>query len=268
MNAIVKIALSVFVLALSEQAAAQITFYEGDGFRGRAFTTSREVTNFERSGFNDRASSAIVDRGQWEVCDDARFQGRCTVLRQGSYDSLSRMGLNDRLSSVRPVSNRRHYENESPQPLSEPTYEYRRRPSERVVEVPVSAVRAVYGSSERRCWQERQQVDEPRRGRASVGGGIAGAVIGGVIGHQIGSGRGRDIATVGGAVVGAAAGANIGRDRGGTSERDVQRCESAESGPPEYWDVTYEYRNVEHHVQMSAPPGRTIIVNRNGEPRQ
>jgi uncharacterized protein YcfJ len=48
----------------------------------------------------------------------------------------------------------------------------------------------------------------------------------------------------------------------------VQRCESTTNTRPEYWDVTYNYRGTEHRVQMSAPPGRTILVNRDGEPRQ
>ena len=39
-------------------------------------------------------------------------------------------------------------------------------------------------------------------------------------------------------------------------------------GAPEYWDVSYDYRGVEHWVRMEYPPGATIAVNRNGEPRQ
>jgi len=128
-------------------------------------------------------------------------------------------------------------------------------------------VRAVVGPPERRCWMERQQVVEPGRGGPSVGGAIAGAVIGGILGHQVGSGSGRDVATAGGAVVGAVVGANVGRDSGATYDRDVQRCETTASGPPQYWDVTYNFRNVEHRLQMSAPPGATIAVNQNGEPR-
>jgi hypothetical protein len=31
--------------------------------------------------------------------------------------------------------------------------------------------------------------------------------------------------------------------------------------------VTYEFRGVEHRVQMTAPPGQTIAVNGRGEPR-
>ena len=49
--------------------------------------------------------------------------------------------------------------------------------------------------------------------------------------------------------------------------QNVRHCENAEHGTPQYWDVTYDYRGVTHHVQMSSPPGRTILVNRDGEPR-
>ncbi|MGZ5265656.1 MAG: hypothetical protein ACXWCC_02625 [Caldimonas sp.] len=48
----------------------------------------------------------------------------------------------------------------------------------------------------------------------------------------------------------------------------MRRCETAPAGPPQYYDVTYDYRGVQHRVQMATPPGRTISVNGNGEPRQ
>jgi uncharacterized protein YcfJ len=268
MNRSIKTILGVSALLLSAQAMSQITFYEGEGFRGRAFTTNRDVADFERVGFNDRASSVVVDRGRWEVCEDSRFGGHCMVLRQGAYDSLRRMGVNDRLSSVRKVSERGHYDNEASEPLAAPNYDYRRRSNERVYEARVTSVRAVVGEAEQRCWVEREQVEQGR-GDRNVAGGIIGAVVGGVLGHQIGSGRGKDVATVGGAIAGAAIGSNQGR--GSSSEsygRDVRRCETAASGPPQYWDVEYRFNNVDHRVQMSAPPGPTIYVNRDGEPRQ
>ena len=83
--------------------AAQVTFYEAEGFGGRTFTTDKEVDNFRRFGFNDRASSVTVVGERWEVCDDTRFRGRCAVLRPGKYPSLSSMGMNNRVSSVREV---------------------------------------------------------------------------------------------------------------------------------------------------------------------
>ncbi len=266
MNHKVKFALGAAALLLAAQAMAQITFYEGEHFRGRAFTTDREVRNFERFGFNDRASSVIVERGRWEVCEDARFGGQCAVLRSGSYDSLRGMGMNNRISSARQINGRGQVRNEAPEPILAAPYEYRRRPSERIFEAPVSSVRAVAGAPEQRCWMEQQQVNEPRRD-LNVPGAVVGGVLGGVLGHQIGSGSGQTVMTIGGAVAGSAIGANVGRG-GGTTTREVQRCETAQSGKIEYYDVGYNFRGVDHRLQMSAPPGRTIAVNDRGEPRQ
>jgi uncharacterized protein YcfJ len=261
-----KITLGIFAVLACAPAAAEITFYEGEDFRGRAFTTDRQMSDFRRTDLNDRASSVIVDDGRWEVCEDTGFRGKCVILREGSYDSLKRMGVNNELSSARRIGSdrdRRYDDYYEPEPLPAATYEYRRRPNERVYEARVTSVRAVMGEPERRCWVEREVVE--RRGGPNVAGGIIGGVIGGVLGHQIG--KGKDIATAGGAVAGAAVGANVNRGRDDYG-RDVERCETTTSGTPEYWDVRYKYRGVEHRVQMSAAPGRTIYVNRDGEPRQ
>ena len=123
--------LGLAAVAFCTHAAAQITFYESDHFRGRTFATSQPVSNFKQAGFNDQASSVVVERGRWEVCDDSRYRGRCVVLRRGSYDSLRNMGLENRISSVRPAPRDRQYENE-PQPVLDTPYEYRRRPNERL----------------------------------------------------------------------------------------------------------------------------------------
>src|SRR5659263_105910 len=104
MNALLRNALAVTVVAITTHASAQVTFYEQNGFQGRSFTTEKQIGNFERYGFNDRASSVVVVSERWEVCDDIRFSGRCVVLRPGRYPSLAAMGLNDRVSSVRAVS--------------------------------------------------------------------------------------------------------------------------------------------------------------------
>src|SRR5512141_2289595 len=88
MNNTLKTMLGVAGLIVATQAAAQVTFYEREGFRGRSFDTDRPVGNFERFGFNDRAASAVVQDGAWEVCEDARFSGRCVVLQPGRYESL------------------------------------------------------------------------------------------------------------------------------------------------------------------------------------
>ncbi len=270
-----KLVCAAVTAAASVHANAQITLYENEGFRGRVFSATQQVQNFENFGFNDRASSVIVERGTWEVCQDAKFQGRCVILRPGSYDTLSGMNMNDRISSVRPYSqsrtNRqndgRDYQPYSPAPMSSAPYEYRRRNGDQIYQAQVTSVRAVVGDAEQRCWIERQQVTEPSRNEPHVGGAILGGILGGVIGHQIGGGRGNDVATAVGAIGGGVLGANVGRDGNRTSDRDVQRCRTVASTTPEYWDVTYNFRNVEHRLQMKNQPGATISVNQAGEPR-
>ena len=101
MNMKLKIAMGVATLALATQAMAQITFYEGEGFRGRTFVASRAIPNMQRFGFNDRASSVIVKGGSWEVCENVNFSGRCVIMLPGNYPSLNSAGLNYRFSSVR-----------------------------------------------------------------------------------------------------------------------------------------------------------------------
>ncbi len=249
--------------------AAQITFYEREGFGGRSFTTEQQVGNFERFGFNDRGSSVEVLGERWEVCADARFSGRCVVLRPGRYPSLAAMGMNDRVSSARTVSSNARIDDDRYAPAPVAARDYRRRNDERLYEADVTSVRAVVGAPEQRCWVEREQVVQQQRGNVSVPGAIVGAVIGGILGHQVGSGRGNDVATVGGAVAGGVVGANVGRLGGGqqAQTQDVQRCASVPSQAPEFWDVTYNFRGQEHRVQLTAPPGRTVTVNERGEPR-
>ncbi len=269
MNAIFRTALAVAGAAFAAQAAAQVVFYEREDFQGRSFTTETQVGNLERYGFNDRASSVVVLRDRWEVCEDARFRGRCIVLRPGRYPSLAAMGMNDRVSSVRTVSRNARFDDDRYAPAPVPVYDNHRRNNERLYEADVISVRAVVGPPEQRCWVEHEQVVQDRS-QANVPGAIAGALIGGILGHQVGGGRGRDVATAGGAVAGAVVGSNIGRDAGGqqVQTRDVQRCASVPSqARPEYWDVTYNFRGQEHRIQMTSPPGRTVIVNGQGEPR-
>lgn len=265
MNAKLTSALAVAGLAFATQAAAEITFYEHENFNGRTLTSERQIYDMRRSGLNDRASSVVVDDGRWEICENERFGGRCIVLRPGSYPSLSAMGMNDRITSVRPVTRDMRVEDNRYAPAPVPAYAYRRRSDERLYEADVTSVRAVVGQAQERCWVEREQVGGDRD--RNVGGAILGGIIGGVLGHQVGGGRGQDAATVVGALGGAAIGSQAGRDGGGYSQ-DVRKCATVSgSARPEYYDVTYNFRGQEHRMQTSAPPGPTVTVNARGEPR-
>ena len=231
---------------------ARVTFYEREDFQGRSFTTADAVSNFTRFGFNDRASSIVVERDNWQVCEDVSFGGRCVVLREGRYPSLMAMGMSDRISSLRQVDSYAMRGADS-RGIAAPgaATDYSRRGDERLYEAYVTDARAVLATPQQRCWVEREQVPASTRGDANVGGAIVGALLGGV-------------------AAGAAVGANVGRDRDGqpVAAQDVRRCTDVPGGArPAYWDVTYRFRGVDHRMQMSQQPGATITVNRQGEPR-
>jgi len=247
-----------------QPVAASVTFYEREGYSGRTLSAQQDIGDFRRASFNDLASSAVVTGGRWEVCDAVGFRGRCVVLSPGHYASLQTIGLNDSVSSVRSVDPTPRYDG-GRHTAPAAYHDYRRRNNEQLYEAPVTAVRAVVATPEQRCWIEREQLSG--RSDANVPAAIAGAVIGGILGHQVGGGRGQDLATAGGAVAGAVVGANIGRGDG-TQVQDVQRCASVPSqARTDYWDVSYSFRGQDYRMQMTSPPGPTVTVNAQGEPR-
>ena len=245
--------------------AAQITFYENEGLSGQSFTTERQVENFNRFGFNDRASSVVVVGERWEVCDDVQFRGQCVVLRQGNYPSLRAMGLNDRVSSVHMLDHNERIDDRRYAPALVAAPDFRPQRDERLFEANVTSVRAVMGSPEQRCWVEPGQVAQ---GNQNVPGAIAGALLGGILGHQVGGGRGKDLATVGGVIAGAALGSQVNGGSAPAAAQDVRRCENVPNQKPQYWDVSYNFRGQDHRVQMTTQPGQTVTVNAQGEPRK
>ena len=107
MNISSRLFVGLAIAVAATQVSAQVRIFENDNFRGRSFTADRSIPDFSKFGFNDRASSVIVRSGNWELCDDWQFGGRCVTLRPGKYASLSAMGMNDRVSSIRRAGPRR-----------------------------------------------------------------------------------------------------------------------------------------------------------------
>ena len=65
MNTVLRGALAAAGIVFATQAAAEVVFYEHTNFEGRHFTAERNMGNFERTGFNDRASSVAVLHERW-----------------------------------------------------------------------------------------------------------------------------------------------------------------------------------------------------------
>jgi uncharacterized protein YcfJ len=243
------------------QATGDVVFFEHPGFRGRSLGTSSQIDNLVQYGFNDRASSVVVFEHRWEICEHGEFGGRCMILRPGRYPDLRSMGMNDLITSVRRVRHEDNFEDSRYAPQPQPAYDWRRRPQEYVEAVPIESVHVVYAAPQQQCWVEQSAAPA----NARTGGAIVGGLIGGILGHQIGGNGDRTATTAGGAVAGAVIGSQLAR--GADQPQQVTRCTSVPSQAPDHYDIAYWYHGVQHHVQTTQPPGQTILVNGNGEPR-
>lgn len=83
------------------QQRGAILLFPDAGMRGEPLALERSADDLVRFNFNDRASSIVVNEGQWEVCSDSNFQGRCEVIGPGEYGRLN--GLENQISSLRRV---------------------------------------------------------------------------------------------------------------------------------------------------------------------
>ncbi len=96
--------LAAAAVAFATVAVAQeVVLYQDDNFNGPRYTANSSVSDLSRVGFNDRASSATIRGGSWQLCDDAFFRGECVTLGPGDYASLS--WLSNRISSGRRIAN-------------------------------------------------------------------------------------------------------------------------------------------------------------------
>ena len=136
--------------------------------------------------------------------------------------------------------------------------------------------------SREECWNDRVRTYEDRRVTrtdtgAPIGAGtVLGAVIGGVAGHQVGKGRGNDVATGVGAVVGGLIGNQVDRDNGDVRpgervsevervpvDRNVERCRTVQETREATvgYDVRYEYMGRQFTTRTARDPGRFLRLN-------
>lgn len=81
-----------------------VWLYDGRDFVGRRFETVYDVPNINDLGFNDLADSIVVARGEtWEICEHARYRGRCEIVDSEGIADLARYGFQNRISSLRRV---------------------------------------------------------------------------------------------------------------------------------------------------------------------
>ena len=82
-----------------------VFLYDGPNFTGQRVDVSWDVTNLASQGFNDRADSLVVARGEtWLICQHDDFGGRCERV-QGEVSDLGRYGLRNEITSLRRIDN-------------------------------------------------------------------------------------------------------------------------------------------------------------------
>jgi len=78
--------------------------YDGADYEGQRIEVQNDVSDLTRLGFNDRADSLIIARGEaWEVCEHANYRGRCEVFEGDRVDGLARLNFRNTISSARRV---------------------------------------------------------------------------------------------------------------------------------------------------------------------
>jgi outer membrane lipoprotein SlyB len=83
---------------------------------------------------------------------------------------------------------------------------------------PPAPVRTVCGN----CGTVTDVIPIEKKGESSGAGAVLGGIVGGVLGHQVGGGRGKDVATVAGALGGAFVGNEVEKNKGSTTAWDVR----------------------------------------------
>jgi len=83
------------------QQRGAILLFPDREMRGEPLALDRNADDLVPFGFNDRASSIVVNDGQWQVCSDSNYRGRCEIIGPGQYGRLN--GLENQISSVRRV---------------------------------------------------------------------------------------------------------------------------------------------------------------------
>ena len=83
-----------------------IAFFADGNFGGPFLGFNEGEANLSKFRFNDTASSIMVNRGTWLVCEHADYRGQCELL-DASISDLGRIGLNDKITSFRRYDVRR-----------------------------------------------------------------------------------------------------------------------------------------------------------------
>jgi Beta/Gamma crystallin len=92
-------------LAPPTAITGQVVLYELPNFGGQSVVIDRvAIPDLQRVGFNDRASSIVIQSGVWTFCTDLSFRGDCRTLGPGQYAWLP-LDVDRKIASARRINN-------------------------------------------------------------------------------------------------------------------------------------------------------------------
>ena len=74
--------------------------YQHVSMKGQTLVATKDIPNLKAVGFNDKASSCIISKGEWAFYEHVNYEGKKITLGPGNYTNLYTLG-NDTLSSVK-----------------------------------------------------------------------------------------------------------------------------------------------------------------------
>ena len=96
------VAIVTFILS-SAAFAGVINLFDQQNFQGqRMILRGDQIPDLDKTDFNDRTQSIVVEEGYWEICTDSFFRGACMTLGPGQYPNLTGQ-FTKTISSLREV---------------------------------------------------------------------------------------------------------------------------------------------------------------------
>jgi len=78
-----------------------LRLFDGPGFFGQRYDAATDVSDLNRTGFNDRAESLAMARGEvWEVCMDSNYRSQCRTFSE-PVANLGDYNFGNTISSMR-----------------------------------------------------------------------------------------------------------------------------------------------------------------------
>lgn len=80
----------------------RIILYKHTDFGGKTRVYTGDVPDMNQQAFGHTASSAVVQGGVWQLCDQTYYRGNCIIVDRAERNFNS-IGFNDRAESLRRV---------------------------------------------------------------------------------------------------------------------------------------------------------------------